>query len=141
MEFKARLERLERSMKPANQDENCICFPSGEPPLLELRAEREAASAVQCTLHGRRFSKLAPTVYRVISRPPHLDRAQWNWHSPQYIKAMDASFPPNRWPAEQMVEPDGTVRFVLKDGTEIHRAAPPEEILDYQAPTDWKPPS
>ena len=41
------------------------------------------------------------------------------WHSPQSIKAMDASFPPDRWPAEEVVGPDDSVRFVLKDGTEV----------------------
>jgi len=44
---------------------------------------------------------------------------------------MDASFPPDRWPAKKIVEPDGTVRFVLKDGTEIHRLSPPEPVYDY----------
>jgi len=44
--------------------------------------------------------------------------------SAQYIKSMDASFPPDRWPAKKIEEPDGTVRFVQKDGTEIHRLSP-----------------
>jgi hypothetical protein len=48
------------------------------------------------------------------------------WRSPQYVKAMEASFPPDRWPASQVCEPDGTVRFVLNDGTEIHQLPPPE---------------
>jgi hypothetical protein len=61
----------------------------------------------------------------------HLDRASWRWRSAQVIKAMDASFPPDRWPAKKIVEPDGTVRFVLKDGTEIHRLSPPEPVYDY----------
>ena len=43
---------------------------------------------------------------------------------------MDASFPPDRWPAQEIVEPDGGVRFVLKDGTEIHRTPPPALIYD-----------
>jgi hypothetical protein len=51
---------------------------------------------------------------------------------------MDASFPPDRWPATKIVEPDGAVRFVLKDGTEIHRLDPPEEILEYKPLTDWE---
>ncbi len=110
---------------------DCICFPPDEPPHLELKAEIEAAKAVQCALHGERFEKLAPTIFRVIRLPAHLDRASWSWRSPQYIKAMEASFPPDRWPAEKIVEPDGTVRFLLKDGTEIHRSDPPPEILEY----------
>ena len=66
----------------------------------------------------------------MITLPKHLDRACWSWCSPQYIKAMDASFPPDRWPAKMIVEPDGTVRFVLKDGTEIHRLSP-APVYDY----------
>jgi hypothetical protein len=44
---------------------------------------------------------------------------------------MEASFPPDRWPASKVREPDGTMRFVLKDGTEIHRLPPPEPVYDY----------
>ncbi len=47
-----------------------------------------------------------------------------------YVKAMEASFPPDRWPAQEVVEPDGGVRVVLKDGTEIHRISPPALIYD-----------
>jgi hypothetical protein len=46
---------------------------------------------------------------------------------------MDASFPPDRWPATNIVEPDGAVRFVLKDGTEIHREPPPSPVYHYQS--------
>jgi hypothetical protein len=34
---------------------------------------------------------------------------------------MKASFPPDCSPAEEVTDPDGTIRYVLKDGTEIHR--------------------
>ena len=47
------------------------------------------------------------------------------WHSPQSIKAMDACFPPVRWPAEEVVGPDDSVRFVLKDGRKCCTAAAP----------------
>jgi hypothetical protein len=45
---------------------------------------------------------------------------------------MEASFPPDRFPASRMEEPDGGVRFVLKDGTEIHRLQPPDLLYDYE---------
>jgi hypothetical protein len=48
----------------------------------------------------------------------------------QYVKVMEASFPPDRWPAREIVDPDGGVRFVLKDGTEIHRISPPALVYD-----------
>ena len=82
------------------------------------------------SLHGERFSRLAPTIYQVILVPAHLNRACWDWHSPQYIKAMEASFPPDRFPASTVEDPDGAVRFVLKDGTEIHRLRPPDLVYD-----------
>jgi len=140
MNFKTRLSKLEKTKRQKIVEADCICFPPDEPPLLELRAEREAAEAVLCPVHGRRFSKLAPTIYRAISLPGHLDSEWRRWRSAQYIKAMDASFPPDRWPATEIVEPDGAVRFVLKDGSEVLRLAPPPEILEYKVPTEWKQP-
>ena len=131
MSLKTRLSKLEKTKHQITAEADCICFPPDEPPLLELRAEREAAEAVLCPVHGRRFSKLAPTIYRAISLPGHLDSEWRRWRSAQYIKAMDASFPPDRWPATKIVEPDGTVRFVLKNGTEIHRLDAPLQILEY----------
>jgi hypothetical protein len=52
-------------------------------------------------------------------------------HSPQYLKALRASFPPDRWPASEVNEADGTIRFVLKDGSEMHRIGPPTDVYDY----------
>ena len=99
---------------------------------LVLRAEIEAAKAVRCPIHGNRFSEPAPTIYTAAQyiQPAHLHPDRWKWHSPQYIKAMDASFPPDRWPAKEIVEPDDSVRFVLKDGTEIYRISPPPLVYD-----------
>jgi hypothetical protein len=56
---------------------------------------------------------------------------------------MAASFPSDRWPATKIVELDGAVRFVLKDGTEIHRLDPNPlfETLKYKPPTDREQPS
>jgi hypothetical protein len=130
MNLKNRLSKLERTKRQVAAEADCICFPPEEPPNLELKAEIEAAKAVLCTLHGERSKNWAPTVYRAIRLPAHLDQACWRWRSAQFTKAMEASFPPDRWPAEKIVEPDGTVRFVSKDGTEIHRL-PPEPVYDY----------
>ena len=141
MTLKNRLSKLERTKRQVTAEADCICFSPEEPPHLELQAEIEAAKAVRCPLHGERFKNMAPTVFRVIRQPAHLDRACWSWRSAQYIKAMEASFPPDRWPAKKIVEPDGTLRFVLKDGTEVHRTAPPSEILEYKTPIDWEQPS
>ncbi len=112
---------------PARQ---CICSPPDEPLLLELNVEIEAAQAVRCPLHGRRFTSLAPTIYRGRKVPQHLDPAWRKWRSPQYIKAMEASFPPHRWPAQEIVELDNSVRFVLNNGNEIYRIAQPPLVYD-----------
>src|SRR6516164_2508058 len=55
-------------------------------------------------------------------------------HSPQCRKALKASFPPDRWPATEVTDPDGSLRFVLKDGTEIHRTGPPTQPAFCQTP-------
>jgi hypothetical protein len=44
------------------------------------------------------------------------------------------------WPAKKIVETDGTLRFVLKNGAEIQRLDPPPEILEYKASSDWEQP-
>ena len=83
---------------------------------------------------SERFRYPAPTVYRSprFIRPAHLEpESQLAWHSKQYVKALRVSFPPDRWPATELADSDGTVRVVLKDGTEIHRIGPPSIINDY----------
>jgi hypothetical protein len=114
---------------PARQ---CICFPPDEPPDLTLKAEIEAATAVRCSIHGVRFSRMAFMIYVAAQyrQPTHQNPDLWKWRSPQYIKAIEASFPPDRWLAREIVEPDGGVRFVLKDRTVIHRISPPPLVYD-----------
>jgi hypothetical protein len=139
--LKNRLNKLKQRERKIAIEAECICFPPEEPPAVALAVEREAVAAVTCRIHGKRFQDFAGTIYRSICLPTHLDPSWRTWHSPQYVKAMDASFPPDRWPATKIVESDGTARFVLKDGTEIHRLAPPPEILEYKVPTNWGQPS
>lgn len=96
MNLKTRLSKLEKTKRRRSNEEDCICFPPDELPLLELEAEVEAARAVQCPLHGEGFRKLAATIYSVIRLPQHLEPDWRSWRSAQYIKAMHASFPPER---------------------------------------------
>jgi hypothetical protein len=131
MSLKNRLRKLEQTKCRTATKADCICFPPDEPPHLELQTEIEAARAVRCPLHGERFNDLAPTIYRAIRLPARLDRASWSWRPPQYIKAMEASLPLDRWPAKKIIGPDGGVSFVLKDGAEIHRLPAPEPVYDY----------
>jgi len=120
-----------RAMLGVTALSDCICFPADDPPDLQLMAERDAAQSVVCPIHGRRFASFALTIYRAIRRPAHLPENNWKWRSAQYIRAMRASFPTDRWPAAEIHENDRTVRFVLKDGTEIFRTEPPPMIYDY----------
>jgi hypothetical protein len=63
----------------------------------------------------------------------HLQPESWlAWRSKQYLKALRASVPPDRWPAAEVKDADGAVRFVLNDGTEIHRLPPPELVYDIE---------
>lgn len=132
MQLKSRITRLRRSTRITNAEKDCICFPPDEPPDLVLRAEIEAAKAVRCPIHGNRFSEVAPTIYIAAQyrQAAHLHPERWEGASRQYIKAMEASFPPDRWPAQEVVEADESVSFVLKDGTVIHRIAPPALVYD-----------
>jgi hypothetical protein len=130
MRLHSRLRTLEKSLRDVYgnaESEDCICFPPDKPPDLALQAEIESARAVRCPIHGTRFSQLAPSIYTAARfiYPTHLHPERWMGASRQYVKAMKASFPPDRWPAQEIVEADESVSFVLKDGTVIHRIAPP----------------
>jgi hypothetical protein len=139
MNLKSKLNKLEQLKRKIAIEADCICFPPNEPPKLLLQAERDAASGVLCPVHGQRFSRFAgPLIYGEVNPLPTHLHLSWQSRSPQYVKAMAASFPSDRWPATKIVEPDGAVRFVLKDGTEILRLDPTPlfETLEYKAPTD-----
>jgi hypothetical protein len=134
MNLKNRLNKLEQTKRKIATEADCICFPPNEPLRLLLQAERDAVCAVLCPVHGERVRSFAgPLIYGEIILPLHLDLHWRTRHSPQYAKAMDASFPPDRWPPTKIVEPNGAVRFLLKDGTEIHRLPPPEPVYDYHS--------
>ena len=69
MNLKNRLRKLEQTKRQVSAEADCICFPPGESPQLELQQQIEAAKAVHCPLHGERFKKWATTIYRVIGLP------------------------------------------------------------------------
>lgn len=101
-DLRACLKRLEKLDERASAEVDCICFPPDEPPQLQLKAEVESARSVLCPLHDERFAKVAPAIWRVIELPAHMNLSEWRWHSPQYIKAMKASFPPDLFPATRV---------------------------------------
>ena len=99
MDLRARLKWLEKLDERASAEVGCTCFPPDEPPQLQLKAGVESARSVLCPLHGGRFTNLAPAIWRVIESPAHINLSEWSWRSPQNIRAMKASFPPDRLPA------------------------------------------
>src|SRR5215472_2943403 len=130
MNLKNRLSKLEKTTRRIIAEADCICFPPDEQPFLRLRAEREAVTSVTCQIHGKRFKHIEGDIS--IPFPTHFYPNWRTWRSPQYVKAMDASFPPDRWPATEVTESDGTHRYVLKDGTEIFRVEP-TPVYSYQS--------
>ena len=135
MNLKTRLSKLEKSKRQTTTEADCICFPLDEPPKLVLQA-KERQQAGSCARFMANGSATCAVHLSVIT-PSHAP-GPWSWRSAQYLKAMDASFPSDRWPATKIVEPDGTVRFVLKDGTEILRL-PPEPYTTTLLRTRWLP--
>jgi hypothetical protein len=141
MDLTTRVKKLEKTMTKATPSTryagDCICFSGNEPPAFHWVAEVETAAAVQCPLHGVRF--------RAIETPPYIHRAKWlrdpeqptancPIHSPQYLKAWRASFPPEQWPAEVTWEfqPEPTATLILRDGTEVPSGG---EASDWQPHT------
>ena len=100
MNLKNRLTKLEQAKRNMVTEAACICFPPNEPPKLLLEAERDAASGVLCPVHGQRFSRFAgPLIYGEVNPLPAHLHLRWQSRSPQYVKAMAASFPSDGWPA------------------------------------------
>jgi hypothetical protein len=121
MNLERRLKTLERLKLKSMIHKDCICSPADEPPCLHPQAERESAKAVLCPIHGLRFPRFAPTVFVAILKPTQLTPGAWTRRSKQYRKAMEASFPTDRWPPIEFPGPGPVIRYVLKDGTEVHR--------------------
>jgi hypothetical protein len=78
MDLRARLRRLQKLDKRTSAEVGCICFPPDEPPQLQLKAEVESARSVLCPLHGERFAKVAPAIWRVIESPSHMNLSEWS---------------------------------------------------------------
>lgn len=124
MSLESRVRKLEKEKLDSRcASIDCICFPPDEPPYFPAAAERAIAQSVMCPLHGQRFPT-RPEIYSAFQRPIHLDPKHWEHRSALYRRAMEASFPPDRFPAKEVLEKsDGHywVVYVLKGGTELSR--------------------
>ena len=131
MNMRSRISRLEQTTAKAIHQEKTkfpegyISFPADAPPCVQWCAEAEAAAAVLCPLHGRRFKRARrPWLYRSLYILQRHFQFDWSDHSEQYRKAMKASFPADRWPQiEERRESDGSTTLILRDGVEIPAGA------------------
>jgi hypothetical protein len=95
---------------------SCICFPETEAPFFGFPIHGEVAFAVKCPLHGDRFKW--PCFFMYVSKWVRVniwDHMKAN-HSSQYQTAWNASFPPELWPAEEVLA-ESRIVLRLKDGT------------------------
>ena len=109
----ARIERLEQAAPAQSRfSPDCICFPANEQPEFKWRIEAEVAAKVLCPLHGLRF-QVVVTRYLYRAERFHIADFKWGWpdRSPQYQKAMRASFDLTVWPAQPVVWPPQEVDF------------------------------
>jgi len=111
----AQIERVEKAAEAQSIfSPDCICFPKNQPPFFCFLIEEQIAAKVKCPLHGERFKPIRFRIYVGKWRregEPHRRQIL----SPQYRKAWDASFPPELWPADEVVV-DGKSALRLKDG-------------------------
>jgi hypothetical protein len=115
--LETRIQRLEQATKQrSNFLLDCICFPEKEQPFVGFPTELEIASMVKCPLHGKRFKPQRFFIYVSRWLREKLWKHLWSQHSEQYRKAWFASFPPELWPAEEVLE-SGKTALRLKDGT------------------------
>jgi hypothetical protein len=127
--FLARIERAERAARAKTGQEyqaDCICFPEKEQPFFGLPIELEIASKMNCPLHGERFKPQPFLVYVARWLREKLWKHLWSQHSEQYRKAWFASFPPELWPADEVLV-DGKAVLRLKDGTILPLSGTREE--------------
>jgi hypothetical protein len=118
----ARIENAERVADAAMGQTfsgGCICFPKDEPPFFGFPIEEQIATRVKCPLHGARFRPLQFHVYVSKWLREKLPQILGSRHSEQFRKAWFASFPPELWPAEEVVPENGPLFLKLKDGTKL----------------------
>ncbi len=100
MRFDARLKRLESALtaKVATDfPEDCTCFPDDEQPDFRSSAESGYAEKVLCQLHGKRYKSVVKRHLYQAARFYRLDfELGWPTRSPQYQKAIRASFADRR---------------------------------------------
>jgi hypothetical protein len=114
--LESRIERLEQQVNRRSRfSADCICFPDNEWPAFATEFERQIALKVECPLHGKRMIVQFRRLYLPAWRRETI-RLWPTIRSLQFQKAWNASFPPELWPADEVVV-DGKIVLRLKDGT------------------------
>ena len=118
--------RLQHIGVAGEHGSSCICFPETEPPFFGFPIHGKVAFAVKCPIHGDRFKwPCFPMYVSKWVRENIWDHMKAN-HSDQYQKAWNASFPPELWPAEEVLA-EGRTALQLKDGTILAFDFAPQE--------------
>jgi hypothetical protein len=114
-----RLGRAEEAAKTQLKfSAECICFPEREQPFFNWPSEERIAAEVKCPLHGERFRPMTFFVYVSKWHREKQPRLLQTHHSEQYRKAWFAGFPPDLWPAHEILS-SGGIALELKDGTAV----------------------
>jgi hypothetical protein len=128
----ARIETAERAADAAlgqTFSGGCLCFPKNEPPFFGWPIEEQIAARINCPLHGERFKPLQFHVYVSVWLREKLWKLLSSRHSEQYRKAWLATFPPELWPADEVIPEKGPLFLRLKDGTRLPIHEPSEPAL------------
>ena len=114
-----RIERAEEAAKGQSRfSPQCICFPENEPPSFNWPVEQQIAARVKCPLHGERFKRMTFFVYVSQWLREKRQTLMQTHHSEQYRRAWFAGFPPELWPAQELLNNEPTA-LLLKDGTTL----------------------
>ena len=114
-----RIARAEEAAKAQSRfSPECICFPENEPPFFNWPIEQGIAARVKCPLHGDRFKPVKYFVYVSQWLREKRQTLLQTHHSEQYRKAWKAGFPPELWPAKEVLS-DTHTTLRLKDGTTL----------------------
>ena len=117
----ARIERAEQSVRePLASLVGCTCFPSDEQPEFRWRTEAETAATVLCPIHGLRFQTVVTRfLFRALWHYLADVKRGWPHRSPQYQKAMRASFDLALLPIREVVDCEDETMLILRDGSQM----------------------
>ncbi len=119
MSAKNLMKRIKKVEKAAqNRDQfscDCTCFPKNEQPRFVFPVMQQVAFNCKCRVHGDTFQPRG-VIYTSKWERDKQSQGVALFHSSQYVKAWNAAFPADQWPAEEITI-DGRIHLRLKEGT------------------------